>query len=188
MLPPENLNAHPDAVMAFFRILVTELNSSGAFEAVVADPDSLLSWGKPCVFEEGRFPEQMLVELRQRFQVDGVLFSSLIDIHPYWPQRLGLTMHLVDTYDASTAVSVSGRWNAEDGSIASQVRAAFSRSSVASSIGDVELALQSPHYFHEFVADQLSDRFVAIAQASMGMLDAAADTDAYSTADSQQTP
>ena len=72
-------------------------------------------------------------------------------------------MHLVDTYDASIAITLSGHWNASDGMVANQARADFRRSTIASSIGDVELALHSPHYFSEFVARQLSDRFVDFA-------------------------
>ncbi len=155
--------------MDFDRILVSELNSAGAFEPVVADRESLLPWIKPYISAEGQFPEQMLVELRRRYQVDGILFLSLTDVHPYWPQRRGVMMHLVDTYDASVAITLSGHWNASDGMVANQARADFRSSTIASSIGDVELALHSPHYFSEFVARQLSDRFVDVARASMGL-------------------
>ncbi|MEX2285641.1 MAG: hypothetical protein WD648_01050 [Planctomycetaceae bacterium] len=135
--------------------LAAELRAAGLFEVVSCPCEIGESWAA-ALREHGRFDELNLIEITERFQVDGVIYGSLTDYCPYWPPRIGVNLHLVSTHEAVTLASVDGVWDTRDEYVASQAQRFYdARLSPKSRDPEGELMLHAPQLFQKFVANQI---------------------------------
>ena len=155
LLPVDNQSSFPPAGEQFGMLLANELHSARLFELVQLDPaDPALRSGEGHV-RDGRFSESLVVKLRADYHVDGVLFATLADVHPYWPPRFAASLHLVSTQTGEVMASVDGAWDAQEEHISHQARQFFQQLSLRESLSDDDLILQSPELMGKFVAHQL---------------------------------
>jgi hypothetical protein len=154
LLPVDNQTSYLAAGGRFGALLAAELQSARIFELVrLAETDPLL--GCDGQIRNGRFAEPLLAALRSNYHVDGVLFASLKDVHPYWPPRFAASLHLVDTRSGEVMASVDGAWDAREDHVSYQARQFFRQLSLRESLTDDDLILQSPELMGKFVAHQL---------------------------------
>jgi hypothetical protein len=155
LLPLFNETPHRDAEELIRQALAEQLRSAGPFEVVT--PDQLQLRGFPPLCRSlADVDERLLLEARERFQADAVLIGSLRHYHPYWPPRIGVTLHLVETTEAMTVASVDGMWDAANESVAKQARGHLANLTPKRTIPESELILHSPRYFSRFVSYQVT--------------------------------
>ena len=104
----------------------------------------------------GRYSERVLVKLRDIYNVDAIMFTSLKDMRPYWPQRFSASMQLVSTSTGETVWSIDGVWDGRDQNVSKMAQLSFRNSTAGKMSGDPELVLQSPEYMGKFVACQMA--------------------------------
>ncbi len=113
LLPIENHTASPQATADIHQKILGRLRSSGMFEIV--DGSTWLQ--TPCTADEvacGEFVESLLVRAYQEFNADAVMFLSVNELHAYTPMSLGVTLHIVETYDAQLLATIDGFWSQEN--------------------------------------------------------------------------
>ena len=98
--------------------------------------------------------EHLLVAARRKFHADAVLVGTLRHYRPYWPPRIGVTLHMIETTQAVTVASVDGLWNADDKTVAKQARGYFETLSPKTTLPQSEIVLHAPRHFSNFVAYQ----------------------------------
>ncbi|MGB6043886.1 MAG: hypothetical protein WBF93_12075 [Pirellulales bacterium] len=147
---PENTTNYPQAGHDFGAALAAELRAAGLFEVVTAPIDDA-----PAALATGHFQDAFLAESFRQYGADAVVFCGVRDYQPYWPPRVGATVHLVSTHEAVTLASVDGLWDASDKSIACQAYDFATTQVPQNELPHAEIVVRSPQYFNRFVARQI---------------------------------
>lgn len=152
VLPVESDAHQSEVAHAFQNALVTELRSLGCFEVVAVKGEvcQSLQTVRPATYHE-----QLLVELGHDYRADAALFVSVNDYHAFYPPRLAVTVHMVDTREAITLASVDGVWDASQENVAEVANAYFLQRAEKMTIPRGDLALRSPRMYQQFVAHQV---------------------------------
>jgi len=140
----------------WYHLLAAELRSTKQFEVVTANGDAACV--KQCLADaqRGLYAEQSLLDVRQAYRVDGVLFVRLDDFFPYWPPRMAVNANLVETTQGETIAALDGNWDARDDRIQLLTKDYAQHVVTANELGDPDLIAQSPEYFGKFVAHQIA--------------------------------
>src|SRR4051812_38858806 len=155
LLPMSNETEFPYVEDEISDALATELRAAGLFEVVRAARETDESCAASCCRSNGTFDERQLIDLAERYQVDGVIFGTVTNYNPYWPPRIGINLQLVGTHEAVTLASVDGLWDARDEHIAAQAQQFyFCRLTPKATVPDSDLMLHAPQYFQKFAAAQ----------------------------------
>jgi len=103
------------------------------------------------------YPLQLLAETWRGFQADGVIFARIDDFNPYQPMSMGITMHLVDTRNASLIRSLNHHWSLSD----ERTRRDYSRwlKQRFPEAESIDLYLASPSVFVEFIMQRIAAQF-----------------------------
>jgi len=165
LLPLMNETHQPHAEEVLRDAMAEQLRAAGLFEVLVLHPHDLHELLPPAP-SLATFDTQTLVQLAHQYHADAVLFGSLRSFHPYWPPRIGVTLHLVETSEAMTLASIDGLWDASDESIARQARGYFEHQSPQAVLPQSELVLHGPRYFSNFVAFQITQALTRGAQSA----------------------
>jgi hypothetical protein len=155
LLPLENRTTTLRASDGLHQHLLGRLRGAGMFE-IVDGHDWLQS---PCSAEQvarGEFAESLLVQAYQQFNADAVMFVSVNEYQPYAPLGLGLTLHMIETYDAQPLATIDGYWSQNN----PQTAGHFAQFVAESGAGEHELdaLLGSPNRFADYVAAQIVER------------------------------
>jgi len=156
LAPLANETRHPRASEQLRRNLAAELQAAGLFELVLPPARELPALSQ-FVRKKGKYDEQMLVELRRRYNVDGLLVGTLTQYRPYRPLRIGLVLHLISIHDASPVASIDSIWDCRDRKVSeAALQYAEHELLVAKSDRQPELILDSPDFFQRFVSHQVA--------------------------------
>ncbi len=155
MMPVANYCPFPAAGARVEEILAARLQASRLFELVRLSPRERSTLPLEIELRDGTYSETQLIELRERLRVDAVLFVTVSDLVPYWPQRIGCRGALVDTRSGEVVASFDGVWDGEDADVRRQAFAYFGQLSDAETLGDPEMMHQSATLWTRFVADQI---------------------------------
>ncbi len=151
IFPFENQTRFADSSRVFQRQLAGHLRTSGLFEVVDVAP----WYDLPCSFENisrGQYPLSLLAEIHRRFNADAVVFGSIQNQSPYWPISLGLTLHMIDTRDATVVASVDGNWSVADEQVSQDFKYYLSTISGHPAGQDPRILQSSPTFFSDYVA------------------------------------
>jgi hypothetical protein len=152
---PIEYETKPAAARRFRQALAAELQSAGLFEVVTPPEDACLP--APChPPSSGRFDESFLAEMARVWQVDAVIYARLTAYDPYWPPRIGVTLHLVEVREATCLASVDGMWDARDAGTGAHAAAQQTTQTAFASLGDPDLVLLAPSYYEVYVACQVA--------------------------------
>lgn len=138
------------------RLLTVELRSIKQFEVVTP------SMSEPCVTaciasaKRGQFSEAAVSDVRRFYNVDGVLFVRMDDFYPYWPPRIAVSTHLVDTETGAVVSSLDGNWDGRDDRIQLLAKEFAQHMTASQDFSDPDLILNSPEYYGKFVAHQVA--------------------------------
>jgi len=135
--------------------LAHELRSRGLFEVVELDARDLNC--RTDIVKSGRYNEKQLVEMRNRFNVDAVVFAKINRYRAYRPANIDVIAHVVDTRDSAVVVSIDGGWDTKKQGDAKRLRAFIEAN--YTDYRSVELAMQSPMVLASFVAQEMASRF-----------------------------
>ena len=155
LLPIENHTSFRFADIPFHGLLASELRSTQLFNVVTCPESSLSDLPLP-QHVTGTFPLALLAELRTRFNVDAVIFSSITEFHPYWPPKIGFELQMVDTAFGETVGAISGVWDSSKQEVSCQAKNFFQRRSPSRTFGNLEMVLHSPSYYSEFVTHDVA--------------------------------
>jgi hypothetical protein len=104
----------------------------------------------------GRISTEALVELSERYQLDGVLLGTVTAYRPYLPVHLGLRVQLVSVHSGSTVWAAEGLYDANDAATIEDLRHyQLSFAAAEASFHGVEINLISPRKFAAYVAHRL---------------------------------
>jgi hypothetical protein len=159
LLPTENETRYLKAGRRIREQLAAELKSTGLFQ-VIAPPVEAFGHCETHLVAHDGLPEDLLVDMARRFNADGVLISAVTDYHPYSPPRVGVTVHLINTRDARTLVTVDGMWDARDAAVAAYAQQ-VSRTLTSASGAEISprMVIDTPAYFELLVARQVAASF-----------------------------
>jgi hypothetical protein len=102
----------------------------------------------------GNYQAATLITLARRYSLDGLLFVSLIDQHPYPPQRLSAAVELVAADTGQVIWNSAVQLDATDGRVQRGLEAYYG--SLGDATTDWHVALLSPRRFADFAAWQLA--------------------------------
>ena len=156
LMPVANQTRYIVAGDRFYDLLASEITSIRCFDAVRVSPYEAHMILPDTDVRNGRYSEKMLVKLRDIYNVDAIMFASLKDFQPYWPQRFSASMQLVSTSTGETVWSIDGVWDGRDENVSRMAQQSFTHSTAGRMSGDSELVLQSPEYMGKFVACQMA--------------------------------
>jgi hypothetical protein len=153
ILPVEN-QKHIDAthLQTFQTELAAKLRELGPFE-IVELPPHLRPVCPQSWIQQGKFPEELLVEMHQKYAADGVMFVSINSLRSYPPLQLAATVHLVDVNEAVSVSSVNGNWSLANPEVLRQLE---HRLAERDEQQQANLLLQSPRYLMSFVAEEIA--------------------------------
>ena len=75
----------------FYDLLASEITNIRCFDAVRVSPFEAHLIEPETDVRNGRYSEKALVKLRDIYNVDAIMFTSLKDFRPYWPPRFSAT-------------------------------------------------------------------------------------------------
>jgi hypothetical protein len=113
-----------------------------------------------------------IAELRKRYNVDMIIASSITEFQPYRYPTVGIELHIIETANAETIASFSGVWDSRNEAITQQACRHFRASSRGGPLCHVELVLQSPRYFTEYVTRDLALGLAELWNAQTGTISA----------------
>ena len=151
LMPLDNESAEPRAADEIRNALAAVLQSTGRFEAVIAPLEARLACSE-AVRVGGRFDEAEMLEIAVQHQADAILCGAVTQHRSYAPPRIGLSLRLVSTAEATVIASVDGLWDAGDEAIAEQARCYHDQTATETpSLLGSEIILASPHLYRRFV-------------------------------------
>ena len=135
--------------------LAQKLRARGLFEVVVLTRTEI---GYPAdVVKNGRYDEQLLVDMYRAHGADGVLFSRLNRYTAFSPMSADLIVHLVDTRDSAVVASIDGTWDLKDDGDRQRF-CEFASMGSARGVSPA-LAQQSPMLLAGFIAQEIAAAF-----------------------------
>jgi len=108
-----NETAYPCAGEDVRTALADALQTAGRFEVVVPPPD-VVAAQSALLHVGGHFDEAELLALCRTFEADAVLLGAVTQFQPYVPQRIGLSLQLINPAQAVVCASINGLWDARD--------------------------------------------------------------------------
>lgn len=156
IMPIANRSSVPSAPEQVQQALAAELQRSGRFEVVVARNDSLDPKTED-VFISGKFDEEELLRVKQRYQAQGVMFVQITQYTPYNPPQLGISVLLVSPAEAVVISAIDGLWDMRDTGTLGRARHYASNSlAFPDSLFGNDRMLDSPQTFQRFVAYEVA--------------------------------
>lgn len=151
IMPLGNESAEPRAAEEIRSALAAELQSMGRFETVAAPLEADLACSE-AIRGGGRFDEAEMLQIAIRHQADAILCGAVTQHRSYALPRIGLSLRLVSTAEATVIASIDGLWDAGDEAVADQARRYQDRNATETqSLLESEVILVSPHLYQRFV-------------------------------------
>ena len=135
------------------RAFLLELGQLAPFEVVRLAPDDLAEVQSSEPYRRGLYQPRTLLDLAERFRLDGILIGSVIQASVYPPQVLGLELDLVSCETGMVLWTASLHVDASDAAVRRHLDE-FQRSQETTEDweGGVQLTLISPSRFARFAA------------------------------------
>lgn len=104
------------------RAFLTELQKLRRFEIVPLPDDAIEDDVLNASLREGRISTAAVVQLCERFHLDGVMSGIVTDWRPYMPQHLGLRTQLMSVHSGTAVWAVDALYDAADRSTISDLQ------------------------------------------------------------------
>jgi hypothetical protein len=157
LLPPSGADIGEADALALQGAFLSELGLSLSFEVVPLSASDLDEIPRTDPFRRGRIEPRTIVDLAHRYQLDGVLVSTVTERHFYAPQRLGVQMDLVASETGMPIWSAAVHLDASEEHVRQGLRDWFEVRKGGGESGETwELWLLSPKRFAQFAAFQLA--------------------------------
>ena len=157
MVPFEGRDIDPERSRIMQGAFLLELGRVAPFEIVRLDADDLdeLTYSEP--YRRGTYQPKTLLELAERFNLDGVLVGTITQFNVYPPQVIGLELDLVSTETGMVIWAASLRLDAADSRVRTNLELyQRARERDANWEGGVQLTLISPSMFARFAAHEVA--------------------------------
>ena len=150
----ESTTAEQEAVLQ--ATFYSELSRSTDFEIVPLSPDDLAEVPRSEPVRRGWYDTRTILEVSQRFQLDGLLIGTVTDLQTFHPQRISVQFDLVSAETGLTLWSSSLHLDAGDQRVREGLETfySFGEGDSAQSGEPWELSLLSPRRFARFAAWQ----------------------------------
>lgn len=134
----------------FAEALSFALKKKGVMETVV---------GKPCAcdihsIQAGRFSEDQLVQLAERYNADAVLYCDVVDFSAYAPLSASISLSLIDARESVVLLSTDGAWDLRNPDDANQFRMLLSQ---YGDEAEIAMRFDSPSEFMTFIGILTAD-------------------------------
>lgn len=156
IVPIQNRTRYQSAGIEFTQELENQLRAAGLFEVVALNRHNF-DRNSPQIMTGRGFHEGIIADLAREYRVDGVLIAELTDYQPYWPQRAGLKLHIIDPGESRVLVSVDGQWDAQQRATAAEIKAQHAQLETSYGLRDQDIALYSPRIFRGYVVRKVVD-------------------------------
>lgn len=133
-----------------------EFAKSGAFEVVMLDPQALHEVERSEPYRRGRLKPRTVLELAERYSLDGILIGTVTHMNAYPPQVLGLEIDLVSTETGLPIWSSRLQIDASDAQVRDGIKALARRQERTGDPDGGTLALISPTRFARFAASEVA--------------------------------
>ena len=135
----------------------SELSRSTNFEIISLKPSDLEEIPTSDPVRRGWYKPRTILEISDRYQLDGVLIGTITDAQTFHPQRLSIQVDLVSSETGVPLWTASMHIDAADDRVRDAVQRFYSHGDGENSSGEPwELALLSPRRFTRFAAWQIS--------------------------------
>ena len=134
-----------------------ELAGRSKFEVVLLTPQNLAEVDAAQPYERGVYTARSILDISERFRLDGLLVGTVTQMQVYSPQLLGMQLELVAAETGLVIWSSECRIDgADSGFQARLARYQASQSTADGSDGEMEVTLLSPARLMRFAAAQVA--------------------------------
>lgn len=167
VMPLGNQSDFPRAGAEMRAALAAELRNMGRFE-IVLPPENLSAPSSSAVISSGKFDELHVLQIAREHNAQAVVFGSVTHYDPYSVPRIGLSLVMVDPYEAVVIASVEELWDAREQAVADEARAHHARQlEWPASLFALERSLESPEVFRRFAAYKVAQTLTESTHAPM---------------------
>lgn len=157
LLPFEYTTDRDAVVDEVTEAFVVELRKVGSFEVVVPAGDKSLLFLDQNVWTKGSVHFASALALRNKFDVDAIIFGNITHYRPYEPMLLGVKLSMVSTDTGDVVWSADGVFDSNENDVAELVKQYFESTHQKSSLYGWKLILLSMRRYSQFVANQLAE-------------------------------
>ena len=134
-----------------------ELRKIGSFEVVVPTGDKSLLFLEQDVWVKGSVNFASALALRNKYDVDAIIFGNITHYRPYEPMLLGVKVSMISTDTGDVVWSADGVFDSNENDVAELVKQYFENTHQKSSLYGWKLILLSMRRYSQFVANQLAE-------------------------------
>ena len=158
LLLPFEYTTDRDAVIdEVTEAFVVELRKVGSFEVVVPTGDKSLLFLDQNIWAKGSVNFASALALRNKFDVDAIIFGNITHYRPYEPMLLGVKLSMISTDTGDVVWSADGVFDSNENDVAELVKQYFENTHQKSSLYGWKLILLSMRRYSQFVANQLAE-------------------------------
>ena len=153
LLPFEYTTDREAVIDEVTEAFVVELRKIGNFEVVVpaGGKTSLLS--AQDVWVKGSINSDSVLTLRNKYDVDAIIFGNITHYRPYEPMILGVKAGMISTDTGEIVWSADGVFDSNENEVAELVKQYFENTHQKSSLYGWKLILLSMRRYSQFVAN-----------------------------------
>ncbi len=154
LLPLHNETRYDAAADLLQNELTRQFRGAGFFDVIELSVEDLAHMPPSWVTPSG-YNEAVVINVARKFRADAVIVGKLTDFHPYWPPRVGASIHVIDPRESIVLASVDGQWDAANERVAAGSLAYHKQKGPYREIPNGNLATLSPQHFNRYVASQM---------------------------------
>ncbi len=157
LLPFEYTTDREAVIDEVTEAFVVELRKIGSFEVVVPTGDKSLLFLEQDVWVKGSVNFASALALRNKYDVDAIVFGNITHYRPYEPMLLGVKVSMISTDTGDVVWSADGVFDSNENDVAELVKQYFENTHQKSSLYGWKLILLSMRRYAQFVANQLAE-------------------------------
>ena len=157
LLPFEYTTDREAVIDEITEAFVVELRKIGGFEVVVPTGDKSLLFLEQDVWVKGSINSDSALALRNKYDVDAIIFGNITHYRPYEPMLLGVKVSMISTDTGDVVWSADGVFDSNENDVAELVKQYFENTHQKSSLYGWKLILLSMRRYSQFVANQLTE-------------------------------
>ena len=157
LLPFEYTTDREAVIDEVTEAFVVELRKIGSFEVVAPTGDKTLLFSEQGVLVKGSINFASVLALRNKYDVDAIIFGNITHYRPYEPMLLGVKVDMISTDTGDVVWSADGVFDSNENDVAELVKQYFENTHQKSSLYGWKLILLSMRRYAQFVANQFTE-------------------------------
>lgn len=133
-----------------------ELRKTGSFEVIVPTGNKAATIPENKIWDKGTININSLIILRNKYDVDAIVFGNITHYRPYEPMLLGVKVGMVSTDSGEVIWGADGVFDSNENEVAELVKQYFESTHQKTALYGWKLILLSMRRYSQFVANQIT--------------------------------